>query len=55
MPIEVRELVIRAIAEGAAAERDEEQAPVFDADARALLVRDCVAEVMRQLRRAQEP
>jgi hypothetical protein len=54
MPIEVRELVIRAIAEGGA-ERDDDQAPVFDADARALIVRDCVAEVMRQLRRAQEP
>ncbi len=55
MPIEIRELVIRAIAEPRSAEQDDEQAPGLDAGARALLIRDCVAEVMRQLRRSQEP
>jgi hypothetical protein len=55
MPIEIRELVIRAIADLPAAERDDERASELDADARALLIRDCVAEVMRQLRQSEEP
>jgi hypothetical protein len=55
MPIEIRELVIRAIAEPPAMESEEAPSAALDADARTLLVQDCVAEVMRQLRRAQEP
>ena len=55
MPIEIRELVIRAIAEPPAAEDDEMPAPALDAGERALLIQECVAEVMRQLRRSQEP
>lgn len=55
MPIEIRELVIRAIAEPADAEAHEAPAPALDAEARALLIQECVAEVMRQLRRSQEP
>ena len=55
MPIEIRELVIRAIAEPPAVEADEAPATALDPGARALLVQQCVAEVMRQLRRSQEP
>lgn len=55
MPIEIRELVIRAVVEPPATERGEDGAAGLDADARALLIQDCVAEVMRQLRRSQEP
>ena len=55
MPVEIRELVIRAIAEPPAVERDEGPGPALDADAQALLIQACVAEVMRQLRRSQEP
>lgn len=55
MPIEIRELVIRAIAEPPAIDRGEAPAPALDADARTLLIQECVAEVMRQLRRSQEP
>ena len=55
MPIEIRELVIRAIAEAPSSERDDERGLAPDANARTLLIRDCVAEVMRQLRRSQEP
>lgn len=55
MPIEIRELVIRAIAEPSAAERGEAPPSTLDPDSRTLLIQQCVAEVMRQLRRSQEP
>jgi hypothetical protein len=55
MPIEIRELVIRAVAEPSAIERDEAPSPALEADARTLLIQQCIAEVMRQLRRSQEP
>lgn len=55
MPVEIKELVIRAIAEGPSSERDDERSAEPDGEARTLLIRDCVAEMMRQLRRSQEP
>lgn len=55
MPIEIRELVIRAIVEPPAAESGEAAAAALDADSRTPLIQECVAEVMRQLRRSQEP
>lgn len=55
MPIEIRELVIRAVVEAPPRDDDEDAAPAFDAAARARLIQDCVAEVMRQLRRSREP
>ncbi len=52
MPIEIRELVIRAVVEpprpasGYAGDRSDED--------RARLIQDCVGEVMKALRRARE-
>lgn len=61
MPVEIRELVIRAIVEPAAvAGGGACAAPAGEGTGKAAaadpdLVQACVAEVMRQLRRAGEP
>lgn len=52
MPIEIRELVIRAVVEPPRpASSSSEERPAED---RARLIQDCVGEVMKALRRARE-
>ncbi len=54
MPIEIRELVIRAVVEGPRTHSEaSEETPAAGQD-RAQLIEDCVAEVLKVLRRAQE-
>jgi len=59
MPIEIRELVIRAIVDPAAGTRGHADGRAGDASdrppARDDIVQACVAEVMNRLRRAGEP
>jgi hypothetical protein len=55
MPIEVRELVIRAVVEQTARAPSETPQPAArDADEREALVQACVEQVLRILRREQE-